>query len=170
MKNVKKIEIKLEKEWVESLDAVFKKKNKDVKIDGFRKRKAPRNIYEKKYGKQELIYSADDKAIQDKYAKYGRSQLMLNNTGYAFRKQAVSKPDDHEYFEKLMLNYGQYLSNEDYDEFYEIYVYNKVVDLYWEGSYLEAKELLYKGLERLTFSKSLRDLELQLQNDENFKD
>ena len=28
MKNVKKIEIKLEKEWVESLDAVFKKKNK----------------------------------------------------------------------------------------------------------------------------------------------
>ena len=110
------------------------------------------------------------KAIQDKYAKYGRSQLMLNNTGYAFRKQAVSKPDDHEYFEKLMLNYGQYLSNEDYDEFYEIYVYNKVVDLYWEGSYLEAKELLYKGLERLTFSKSLRDLELQLQNDENFKD
>lgn len=110
------------------------------------------------------------KAIQDKYAKYGRSQLMLNNTGYAFRKQAVSKPDDHEYFENLMLNYGQYLSNEDYDEFYEIYVYNKVVDLYWEGSYLEAKELLYKGLERLTFSKSLRDLELQLQNDENFKD
>lgn len=110
------------------------------------------------------------KAIQDKYAKYGRSQLMLNNTGYAFRKQAVSKPDDHEYFEKLMLNYGQYLSNEDYDEFYEIYVYNKVIDLYWEGSYLEAKELLYKGLERLTFSKSLRDLELQLQNDENFKD
>lgn len=110
------------------------------------------------------------KAIQDKYAKYGRSQLMLNNTGYAFRKQAVSKPDDHEYFETLMLNYGQYLSNEDYDEFYEIYVYNKVVDLYWEGSYLEAKELLYKGLERLTFSKSLRDLELQLQNDENFKD
>ena len=110
------------------------------------------------------------KAIQDKYAKYGKSQLMLNNTGYAFRKQAVSKPDDHEYFEKLILNYGQYLSKEDYDEFYEIYVYNKVIDLYWAGSYLEAKELLYKGLDRLTFSKSLRDLELQLQNDENFKD
>ncbi|MCR4741653.1 MAG: hypothetical protein K5866_02110 [Treponema sp.] len=110
------------------------------------------------------------KAIQDKYAKYGRSQLMLNNTAYAFRKLAVSKPDDHDYYEKLMLNYGQYLSTEDYDEFYEIYVYNKVVDLYWAGSYLEAKELLQKGLDRLTYSKSLRDLELQLQEDENFKD
>ena len=45
MKNVKKIEIKLEKEWVESLDAVFKKKNKDVKIDGFRKGNVPKDIY-----------------------------------------------------------------------------------------------------------------------------
>ena len=28
MKNVHEVEIKLEKEWVDSLDAVFKKKNK----------------------------------------------------------------------------------------------------------------------------------------------
>ena len=30
MKNVREVEIKLEKEWVDSLDAVFKKKNKEV--------------------------------------------------------------------------------------------------------------------------------------------
>lgn len=51
MKNVKKIEIKLEKEWVESLDAVFKKKNKDVKIDGFRKGMASKEIYLKHFAK-----------------------------------------------------------------------------------------------------------------------
>lgn len=60
--------IKVEgKEWKDLVDASFAKVIKDVKMDGFRKGKAPRNIYEKKYGKQELIYSAADKAIQDKY-------------------------------------------------------------------------------------------------------
>ena len=33
MKNKHEIEIKLEKEWVSALDAVFKKKNKEVTID-----------------------------------------------------------------------------------------------------------------------------------------
>ena len=37
MKNVHEVEIKLENEWVDSLDAVFKKKNKEVKIDGLEK-------------------------------------------------------------------------------------------------------------------------------------
>lgn len=60
--------IKVEgKEWKDLVDASFAKVIKDVKMDGFRKGKAPRNVYEKKYGKQELIYSAADKAIQDKY-------------------------------------------------------------------------------------------------------
>ena len=36
-KNVHEIEIKLDKEWISALDATFKKKNKETKIDGFRK-------------------------------------------------------------------------------------------------------------------------------------
>lgn len=60
--------IKVEgKEWKDLVDASFAKVIKDVKMDGFRKGKVPRNVYEKKYGKQELIYSAADKVIQDKY-------------------------------------------------------------------------------------------------------
>lgn len=60
--------IKVEgKEWKDLVDASFDTVIKDVKLDGFRKGKVPRNVYEKKYGKQELIYSAADKAIQDKY-------------------------------------------------------------------------------------------------------
>ena len=41
------------KEWVRLQDTAFEKVNKDAKIDGFRPGKAPRNMYEKKYGKQE---------------------------------------------------------------------------------------------------------------------
>ena len=37
-------------EWSNALDKAFDKINKKVKIDGFRQGKAPRNIYEKKYG------------------------------------------------------------------------------------------------------------------------
>ena len=32
-KNVHEIEIKLDKEWISALDATFKKKNKETKID-----------------------------------------------------------------------------------------------------------------------------------------
>ena len=42
-KNVKEIEIKLEgKEWESWLDKDFKKKNKDVRIDGLRKGQDPK--------------------------------------------------------------------------------------------------------------------------------
>ena len=49
MKNVHEVEIKLENEWVSALDAVFKKKNKEVKIDGFRKGMASKEIYLKHF-------------------------------------------------------------------------------------------------------------------------
>ena len=49
MKNVHEIEIKLDKEWISALDTVFKKKNKEVKIDGFRQGMAPKDMYIKKF-------------------------------------------------------------------------------------------------------------------------
>ena len=39
-------------EWEKLQEEAFEKVNKKAKIDGFRPGKAPRNIYEKKYGKQ----------------------------------------------------------------------------------------------------------------------
>ena len=42
------------KEWVSLQDEAFNKLNKDAKIDGFRPGKAPRAMFEKKYGKQEI--------------------------------------------------------------------------------------------------------------------
>ena len=42
------------KEWVSLQDAAFEKVSKDAKIDGFRPGKAPRAMYEKKYGKKQV--------------------------------------------------------------------------------------------------------------------
>ena len=69
MKNVHEVEIKLEKEWVDSLDAVFKKKNKEVKIDGFRKGMASKEIYLKHFGIESLYVDAIDACISVAYKK-----------------------------------------------------------------------------------------------------
>ena len=69
-KNVKEIEIKLEgKEWETCLDKAFKKKNKDVRIDGFRKGQAPKATYIKKFGIESLYMEAVDFAIDAAYKK-----------------------------------------------------------------------------------------------------
>ena len=52
MKNVHEIEVKIEgKEWKDAVDTAFNEEQKKVSVDGFRKGKVPRNIYESKYGK-----------------------------------------------------------------------------------------------------------------------
>lgn len=64
----KVVNYKVEKEdWKKAQDEAFNKLNKKAKIDGFRPGKAPRNIFEKHYGKQEIIYEAADKLINDKF-------------------------------------------------------------------------------------------------------
>lgn len=69
-KNVITKEIKIEgKEWEKCLDAAFKKKNKDVKIDGFRKGAAPKDIFIKKFGIESLFMDAIDGAVDNAYKK-----------------------------------------------------------------------------------------------------
>ncbi len=66
--NVFEITIKIDGEkWQKKLDEAFKKAVKTVKIDGFRQGKAPRNIFEKKYGKQSLVVQAVDDALNEAY-------------------------------------------------------------------------------------------------------
>lgn len=46
MKNVHEIEIKVEgKEWEDAITKSFNKNVQNVKVDGFRKGKVPRNIF-----------------------------------------------------------------------------------------------------------------------------
>ena len=66
----KEISYKVENEiWKKAQEEAFEKLNKKAKIDGFRPGKAPRNIFEKKYGKQEILYEAADKLINEKYSE-----------------------------------------------------------------------------------------------------
>ena len=68
MKKEFTIEVK-GKEWEEALDKAFQKAVKNVKIDGFRKGKAPKEIFLKKYGKESLYLDAADIVLPDAYSK-----------------------------------------------------------------------------------------------------
>ena len=64
------LEFKIEgKEWAGLQDAAFNKLNKKAKIDGFRPGKAPRAMFEKQCGKQEIIFEASDMAIKKEYER-----------------------------------------------------------------------------------------------------
>lgn len=64
------VNFKLEgKEWVELQNKAFEKLNKKANIDGFRPGKAPRDIFEKKYGKQEIVLEAADEATNKEYKR-----------------------------------------------------------------------------------------------------
>lgn len=64
----KVVNIKVEKEkWISAQDEAFKKLNKKAQVDGFRPGKAPRSMYEKKYGKFDIIYEAADQIINEEY-------------------------------------------------------------------------------------------------------
>ena len=64
------LEFKIEgKEWEKLQEEAFNKLNKNAKIDGFRPGKATREMFEKKYGKQEIIFEASDMAIKKEYER-----------------------------------------------------------------------------------------------------
>lgn len=70
MKNVHTITINLEgKEWTNILDSTFKKKNSEVTISGFRKGKAPKDVYMKKFGIESLYMDSVDAALRVAYEK-----------------------------------------------------------------------------------------------------
>lgn len=69
-KNIHEVTVSFDgDEWKKKLDETFKKVIKTVKIDGFRPGKAPRDVYEKKYGKQALVVEAVDTYMNEAYKK-----------------------------------------------------------------------------------------------------
>ena len=70
MKNEHKIETTIEKkEWEKILDKVFKKKNSETTIKGFRKGKAPKEVFMKEFGIETLYMDAADEALAIAYDK-----------------------------------------------------------------------------------------------------
>ena len=69
-KNLKEVIVKIEgTEWQKAIDKAFKEKAKTVTVDGFRKGKVPRDIYERKFGKESLYLPASDFVIESAYKK-----------------------------------------------------------------------------------------------------
>lgn len=69
-KNLKEVSIKIEgKEWEEALDKAFKKINATKTMDGFRKGKAPKNVFLKKYGIESLFMEASNLCVDSAYKK-----------------------------------------------------------------------------------------------------
>ena len=58
-------------------DEAFEKVNKKAKIDGFRPGKAPRAVYEKKYGKQDILFEAADIAIKKEYERIIKDEKVM---------------------------------------------------------------------------------------------
>jgi len=68
--NKHEIIIKIEgASWDAALDKAFKEEVKKVNVDGFRKGKVPRDIFEKRYGKERLYIPAVDYVIEEAYVK-----------------------------------------------------------------------------------------------------
>ncbi len=60
-KNIHEVVSKIEGDvWKKACDKAFKNKVKNAKIDGFRKGKVPRDVYEKHYGKDYFITAAEE--------------------------------------------------------------------------------------------------------------
>lgn len=105
-KNMHEINVKIEgEEWTKAIDEVFKKKQKTAKVDGFRKGKVPRNIYEKHFGKESLYIDAADMVLQNAYMKaIDESKLIpvvqpavelknINENGAEFVFKIITKPE-----------------------------------------------------------------------------
>ncbi len=74
-KNVIVKEIKIDGEkWEKCLDSAYKKKNKEAKIDGFRKGAAPKDVFLKHFGVEYLFMDAIDKVADEAY------QMALKET------------------------------------------------------------------------------------------
>lgn len=69
-KNINEITVAIDGEdWSNALDTTFKKKNKEVTIPGFRKGKATKEIFIKKYGIESLFFDSADLVIDQAYSK-----------------------------------------------------------------------------------------------------
>ena len=105
-KNVHEVITKIDGDsWKNALDKVFKQKQKTVKVDGFRKGKVPRDIYEKKFGKESLFLDAANLVIEEAFHKaLDESKLIpvvqpsvdiksISEKGVEFIFTVITKPE-----------------------------------------------------------------------------
>ncbi len=105
-KNIHEIVIKIEgDDWKNALDKAFAEKQKTVKVDGFRKGKVPRSIYEKKFGKESLYFDAANAVLELAYVKAMTESKLepvvqpvidikdIDESGVEFKFTITTKPE-----------------------------------------------------------------------------
>ena len=105
-KNVHEVIVKIEgQEWSNAIDKAFTKKQKTVKVDGFRPGKVPRDVYEKRFGKESLFIDAADAVLQAAYVKAMEDSKLipvvqpsvdlksLAEDGVEFKFTIITKPE-----------------------------------------------------------------------------
>lgn len=100
-KNIHEITIKIEgEEWESAKDSSYKKASKKAKIDGFRPGKAPKDIFIKKYGEENLWLDAADSVLETAYQRMleGNKDLIL-----VAQPQASLKSISADYVEFLFI-------------------------------------------------------------------
>lgn len=105
-KNRHEFTIKIEgEEWEKAIDKAFVKCNKNAKINGFRPGKAPKDVFIKHYGKENLYFEAADSLLNEAYIKVIEREKVLpvvepkidvksiDETGVEFVFTIVTKPE-----------------------------------------------------------------------------
>ena len=94
MKNVHEKEVEYKgKEWQAILDEVLTKKLKEVKVDGFRKGKCPKDVYLKRVGIETLFMDAADKASQKAFIDVMKDKELVPYVEPRLDLKAIDK--DH---------------------------------------------------------------------------
>ena len=104
--NIHEITKKIEGEsWTKAIDEAFKEKQGTVKVDGFRKGKVPRSVYEKKFGKESLYLDAANHVLQEAYVKVMEESKLepvvqptidiksIDESGVEFIFKIITKPE-----------------------------------------------------------------------------
>ena len=98
MKNVHVKEVEINgKDWESILDSALQKRLKDVKIDGFRKGKCPKNVYLQKFGIESLYMDAVDAACGKAYTDLLKDETLIPVCEPKMDVKAIDK--DHVVFE-----------------------------------------------------------------------
>ena len=105
-KNIHEITHKIEgEEWKNAVDKAFVEKQKTVKVDGFRKGKVPRNVYEKHFGIESLFLDAANVVLPSAYEEaVEKSDLVpvvqpsvdiksISKDGVEFIFKVITKPE-----------------------------------------------------------------------------
>ena len=90
--------------WAKANDEAFAKKQKTVKVDGFRAGKVPRNVYEKNFGKESLYLDVADTLVQVAYVEALKDSKLIpvvqpsvdiksiDENGVEFKFTIITKP------------------------------------------------------------------------------